>query len=144
MVSIAVTPVDRDTEPVELGTFTYQFTFPKSAPLLTAIQKAARITDEDEQGLFALEARYAWLASGFGPDQWAHITGRLEDNEDPLDTPHMADMFSQLFKAANTSRPPTSPGDSSTGSPPTPSPVAKPSPYASTPGTSQSPVSVTS
>lgn len=117
MVDIAVDAQATDVEPVNLGTSSYEFAFPKVAPLLNAQTRAGRIQDKDERGLVMLAAQERWLELGFGPSQWAHIKARTEDEADPLDFRHIQAMFEALFEKAVADRPPTWRGDSSRVSP---------------------------
>lgn len=107
----------QELEEVILGAFTYQFAFPKAAPLLTALSKASRIKDQTEQGVVALDAQEKWMANGFGPDQWAHIQGRLVDESDKLDSKHLILLFQKLMEKGSGDRPPIWRGDSSAVSP---------------------------
>lgn len=143
MVDIAVTPRDDEAEPVNLGTSSYVFTFPKVSPLLSAQQKAGHVQGDAEKAQIAMDSQDAWLALGFGPEQWAHIQNRLDSNDDPLDFPHMQDLFKQLFEKAVQNRPPTWRGDSSRVSPQAFHGAAKPNPFVSTPTPSLSDASAT-
>lgn len=117
MVDIAVTPRDGELEPVNLGDSSYEFAYPKVSPLLNAQQRALSNASDADKAQIMMGAQEKWMATGFGPAQWAHIQSRLEDDDDPLDFPHMQQLFEALFAKAAQSRPPTWHGDSSRVSP---------------------------
>ena len=143
MVDIAVEPRDGELEPVNLGDSSYEFAYPKVSPLLNAQQKALTLPDA-EKAQIMMGAQEKWMATGFGPNQWAHIQSRLEDDGDPLDFPHMQQLFEALFAKAAQSRPPTWRGDSSRVSPQAFRREAVPSPSDLTSGSSLLADSVTS
>lgn len=84
----------------------YQFTSPGVDPILRA-QRHMRGLSLDAAAMRALDAQYTWLAKGFGPDVWAHIVARLDDEGDQLGESHLTWLYQQLTNA-NTGRPTTS------------------------------------
>lgn len=84
----------------------YQFEVPRMGPILRAQRKLTSLNDMAtvlETGRASTE----WLASGFGPEAWAHIESRMDDKADILDDEHMQWLFTALTKA-DTGRPTTS------------------------------------
>lgn len=144
MVDIQVDADPTEAEPVNLGTSSYQFNFPKVSPLISALEKAQKIVDKDERGSMILAAQNRWLLLGFGSEQWNHIQARLDSEADPLDFKHILEMFKQLFEKAAGNRPPTWRGDSSEVSPQAFQRAVGQSPFVSMPEPSLSPVSATS
>lgn len=144
MIEIEADTRDEELEDVKLAGVEYRFAYPKVSPLLSATTKAARVTDENERGALSLEAQDKWLALGFGPEQWAHIQSRLDNEGDVLDFPHMQRLFTALFEVACGSRPPTWRGDSSQVSPEAFQREAGRNRFASTPTVSPLGVSATS
>lgn len=116
-IDIKVEARPHEQETVNLGEFAYQFTYPKVAPLLSALQSAQTIRDAEERGSKYLDGAYAWMSEGFGPGQWEHIMDRLNSHDEPLDFKHINALFDALFQKAADNRPPTWRGDSSAVSP---------------------------
>lgn len=84
----------------------FDFNFPRMGKILKMQRTLTSLTDVAAV-LESSKATTAWLADGFGPDAWAHIVGRLDDDGDLLDDEHLQWLFMQLQKA-NTGRPTTS------------------------------------
>lgn len=84
----------------------YQFEIPRMGKILKAQRKLTSMKDVAtilETGRASTE----WLAQGFGPEAWAHIVSRMDDDDDILDDEHMQWLFTALTKE-DTGRPTTS------------------------------------
>lgn len=84
----------------------YDFAYPRMGRLLKMQRTLPNLTDVQavkESG----RAQTEWMQKGFGPDAWAHIVERLDDEGDILDDEHIQWLFVQLQKS-NTGRPTTS------------------------------------
>lgn len=84
----------------------YEFAYPRMGRLLKMQRTLPNLTDVQavkESG----RAQNAWMKKGFGPDAWAHIVERMDDEDDILDDEHLQFLFVELQKA-NTGRPTTS------------------------------------
>lgn len=84
----------------------FDFNFPRMGKILKMQRTLTNLTDVAAV-LESSKATTAWLADGFGPDAWAHIVGRLDDDADLLDDEHLQWLFMTLQKS-NTGRPTTS------------------------------------
>lgn len=84
----------------------YEFAYPRMGRILR-MQRTLTSLDDVGAVLESSRATTAWMAEGFGPDAWAHITARLDDDNDILDDEHLQWLFMQLQKA-HTGRPTTS------------------------------------
>lgn len=84
----------------------FEFAFPRMGGILK-MQRTLTSINDVAAVLESSRATTKWLADGFGPDAWAHIVGRLDDDTDLLDDEHLQWLFMQLQKA-NTGRPTTS------------------------------------
>lgn len=84
----------------------FDFNYPRMGRILKMQRTLTSLTDVAAV-LESSKATTAWLADGFGPDAWAHIVGRLDDDDDLLDDEHLQWLFVQLQKS-NTGRPTTS------------------------------------
>ena len=84
----------------------FEFVFPRMGKILK-MQRTLTSLDDVSAVLESSKATTAWMAQGFGPDAWAHIVGRLDDDADILDDEHLQWLFVQLQKS-NTGRPTTS------------------------------------
>lgn len=116
VVKVNTDPRPDEIEEVWLGDDgPYEFVTPKVAPLIAAMRKM-RTMSEEEAGYSSLDAQDRWMKKGFGPDQWARIQKRLDDEDDPLDFDHIMQVFEAIFETV-TGRPPTSLGGSSPTSP---------------------------
>lgn len=85
----------------------YDFAYPRMGRLLKMQRTLPNLTDVQavkESG----RAQTDWLSKGFGPDAWAHIVERMDDEDDILDDEHMQWLFMQLQKANTGGRPTTS------------------------------------
>lgn len=85
----------------------YDFNYPRMGRLLKMQRTLPNLTDVQavkESG----RAQNEWMAKGFGPDAWAHIVERMDDEDDILDDEHMQWLFVQLQKANTGGRPTTS------------------------------------
>lgn len=92
-------------EPLE-GPF--EFVFPRIGKLLK-MQRRLKGLDLAQAGAEELDGMLKWLAAGFGDEAWAHIQGRLDDDDDVLDDEHMAKCFQLLNEGkTGTGRPTTS------------------------------------
>lgn len=96
----------------------FEFSYPRLGKLIK-IQRRLRGMNLQEAGVAELDGMMAWLAHGFGPEAWAHISGRLAksddldvlaaepDKYDLLDEEHLTKLF-QLLNEGFTGRPTTS------------------------------------
>jgi hypothetical protein len=84
----------------------FDFNFPRMGRILKMQRTLTSLTDVAAV-LESSKATTAWLAEGFGPDAWAYIVARLDDDNDLLDDEHLQWLFVQLQKS-NTGRPTTS------------------------------------
>jgi hypothetical protein len=85
----------------------YDFAYPRMGRLLKMQRTLPNLTDVQavkESG----RAQTDWLSKGFGPEAWAHIVERMDDEDDILDDEHMQWLFVQLQKANTGGRPTTS------------------------------------
>lgn len=85
----------------------YDFAYPRMGRLLKMQRTLPNLTDVQavkESG----RAQTDWLSKGFGPEAWAHIVERMDDEDDILDDEHMQWLFMQLQKANTGGRPTTS------------------------------------
>lgn len=89
----------------------FRFKIGKVAGMANAYRKAFTVSEE-EAGYLVLDQQMMWLERGFDPDVWRYINERLLDDDDPLDYPHMAQMFKDLFSLAS-GRPTISPNGAS-------------------------------
>ena len=96
----------------------YEFTYPRIGKLIR-MQRRLKGMNMAEAAGEEIDGMLQWLAAGFGPDAWRHISARLERSDDAalldtepekydlLDEEHMAKLF-QLLNENNTGRPTTS------------------------------------
>lgn len=82
----------------------YTFKATKAAGMLSALMGTG--TPAEKNQAFSA-AKLDWLHAGFTKKDWEHLSGRLEDLADPLDTQHLYTMADALLEEIN-SRPPTS------------------------------------
>jgi len=85
----------------------FDFTFPRIGKLLR-MQRRLKGLNLAEAAVEEIDGMLQWLAAGFGPDAWAHIDGRLADEDDVLDEEHLVKLFQLLNGPRATSRPTTS------------------------------------
>lgn len=98
----------------------YQFEYPRLGKIMATGRRIASVdmSDVEAQGravLQEMQEQFRWLAKGFGPDAWAHIQRRLNDEGDEetgdpgdvLDDEHMILLFQKL-NTKQTQRPTTS------------------------------------
>lgn len=86
----------------------FPFTFPRLGKLLQT-QRRLRGLNMAEAAVEEIDGMLQWLAAGLGPDAWAHIDGRLHDDDDLLDEEHMMKLFHLLNEGrTGTGRPTTS------------------------------------
>lgn len=98
---------DRPQEEVYLlGEGPYIFTYPKMGRILnTHVRIKGLPKDKAEQEM--VESMLEWLKRGFGPDAWAWIMKRQDNDDDRLDTEHLIETF-RLLVQARAGRPTTS------------------------------------
>jgi hypothetical protein len=84
----------------------YEFTFPRVGRLIR-LQRRLRGLNVMDAAAVEVEGVLDWLAAGFGPEAWEHISERLTDDGDLLDDEHMIKLF-QLLNEGDTDRPTTS------------------------------------
>lgn len=100
----------------------FPFVYPRIGKLI-GMQRRLKGLDMAAATAEQLDGMRQWLAAGFGPDAWKHISARLEKSDDValLDTPdpeevakfdllddeHMAKLF-ELLNVDRTGRPTTS------------------------------------
>lgn len=88
---------------LELAGETYRFTIPKIAPVISAMIRMRDLPP----GRAEVEMAYAqaqWVRRGLGEQAWARVNERLEDDNDPLDWPHLSQAF-QVATAQSGQRP---------------------------------------
>jgi hypothetical protein len=87
----------------------FEFTYPRLGRLIR-MQRRLKGLNMAEAAAEEIDGMMQWLAAGLGPDAWAHIESRLEDDADVLDEEHMVRLFQLLneSKSAGTGRPTTS------------------------------------
>ncbi len=109
------TPGDDDEGP-------FPFVYPRIGKLI-GMQRRLKGLDMAAATTEQLDGMRQWLAAGFGPDAWEHISARLEKSDDVallrdpdpeerakfdlLDDEHMAKLF-ELLNVDRTGRPTTS------------------------------------
>lgn len=106
------TPHDAWTDDVDLVGVEYPFTYPPIGRLIKAQRRVRYESDPSRREEIMTEATFAWLADGFGPEAWAHIEARLDDDDDPLNELHLAHAV-RLIKEADAARPTMSSADAS-------------------------------
>lgn len=111
----------------------FDFEYPRIGKLLR-MQRRLRGLNLAEAAAEEIDGMLQWLAHGFGPDAWAHIEGRLEDDEDLLDEEHLVKCFQLLNAEKGTGRPTTS-SNGASRQPWKKEPTAAPSPQESVSGT---------
>lgn len=89
----------------------FDFYPPKIGKLMKTFRRIGT-SNESESGGLMLQAQWDWLERGFGEEDWEHIEARLDDDDDPLDFPHIQKLFEDLLAVA-AGRPTISPGASS-------------------------------
>lgn len=85
----------------------FDFAYQRMGSILAMQRKLKNINDV-QAVLESQRVTFKWLAGGFGPAAWAHITARLDDEDDLLDDEHMQFLFVELTKASTGGRPTTS------------------------------------
>lgn len=84
----------------------YEFAYPRMGRILRVQRNVTSMTDP-QAVIESSRATMGWMADGFGPDAWEHITARLDDDNDILDDEHIQWLFVELQKS-HTGRPTTS------------------------------------
>lgn len=84
----------------------YEFAYPRMGRILRVQRTVTSMTDP-QAVIESSRATMGWMAKGFGPDAWAHIVARMDDENDILDDEHIQWLFVELQKA-HTGRPTTS------------------------------------
>lgn len=119
-VTINIDARPHEVEDVYLGDDgPWVFTTPKSANVMSALRKLGAgngALEVNMNTLGLLNAQWGWLEEGLGSEVWEHIEARLADNDDPLDYPHLQQLFDVLFEQVS-NRPPSSAGGSSESPP---------------------------
>lgn len=85
----------------------FDFAYQRMGGILAMQRKVKRMNDV-QAVQESTRATFKWLADGFGPAAWEHITARLDDEDDLLDDEHLQFLFVELTKAATGGRPTTS------------------------------------
>lgn len=83
---------------------TYQFTAPKIAGAMMPVLDPGAVVDddgEDEDGasgrMSMTQATWAWLRKGLPEEQYARLMGRMQDEDDDLDVPDVAQVVRWLM-----------------------------------------------
>lgn len=98
---------ERPTEEVFLGgEGPYVFAYPKMGKIMNANLRIKGLP-KTEAELVMADVIMDWLARGFGPEAWAWIQKRVDNDDDSLDTVHLIKTF-QLLVEAHAGRPSTS------------------------------------
>lgn len=121
--------VEQEEEVYLLDEGPFQFFYPRVKPIRAAHRRLLEV-GEEEAAPDVLRAVKKWLAQGFGPDAWAHIQARLDDERDALDDDHIDHLFKELMSARTRGRPTTS-SNGASRQPWKKSPTAAPSPVES-------------
>jgi hypothetical protein len=91
---------DVRTEDVNLaGEGPYPFTYPPMGKVYGAELRTRAMKDKHEREAYLTEVTLEWLEKGFGPQAWARITERVEDDDDPLNPGHLILAFKGLQEA---------------------------------------------
>lgn len=100
MTDLSFKVAARRREPItfDLGGDDYVYTFkpPKQAGVFMPIINA---TDDDNAGMSAARAAFAWLDKGLSEKDQAHMEARLRDEDDDLDFDTLGDVINGLMEA---------------------------------------------
>lgn len=97
-MAIEITPQKRQGIPVKLIGVEYAARPPKSMVALRLAQQAQKASDDPEASIKALTQ---WLTMTFGKKDTAAILQRLEDPDDDLDIPHIAELMEKVTEAVS-------------------------------------------
>lgn len=117
------------TDTLDLVGVEYPFTFQPIGVVLAAHRRAKNLPPAEAEPVLE-KAMESWMRGALGPDSWADINRRLDDENDPLHEGHLMKAFKAIMEA-NANRPFTSSGVASTPQQTKPSP-ARPSASEST------------
>lgn len=98
--------VEQEEEVYLLDEGPFPFFYPRMKPIRMARRRMLEV-GEQQAAAEVMGAVKKWLAQGLGPDAWAHIEGRLADENDALDDDHLDQLF-KLLVENRTGRPSTS------------------------------------
>lgn len=109
MVQIDVAATPRKHEVVEDVFFGEDGPYTFTASPIGGVLSAYLLTDDDGEArtLAIMRAKIDWLEAGFPEEDWAYLTDRVKDPEDPLNSYHLTAMYDALTEEV-TNRPPTS------------------------------------